>query len=215
MTFQCLRMIFIAFLLVGNVPGQELNTEETINDKDKKQEKYFSQAGTLEYGGSVSASFIAQNLNRDNCCNPLINLFLGLGTAYYLIDSIHINLGFNFHFRRWQFNDNRDVYIDLYFFPAIGLGYTFPVSNTLFFDIEVDIGHDIPTDAITMDALIFTNLHISTDFAFKFTLDKALINIYLYYNIEVNVVQDFYRGSTFHRLGFGIGYSLYSLLSID
>ena len=214
MTRQCLRMIFIAFLLVGNIPGQELNTEETINDKDKKQEKYFSQAGTLEYTGSVSALFDAQDLLRDDCCDYSINLFLGLDTAYYLVDSIHINLGFNFAFDKRQFI-GRD-FSGARFFPIIGLGYTFPVSNDLFFDMEFDIGHAIPIDALNEGITkTSTALLISTDFAFKFALDRALINVFLNYGIEMNVAQDRYRGSIFHLLRLGIGYSLYSLLSID
>ncbi len=190
-----------------NILGEEGKT---------KKEKYFSQANTIEYAGSISTSFNYRDPNEIICCAGYsIHLNIDPTIAYYLINALHIDmsLGFYFSYRGGMASENNRRIISwrnrvsLNISPSIGAGYTFMIVDNLFFDINGSIGGGIPI--INEHASKYYSVFIRIGFNFKFALGNGLINSGMDYSIRYAIPEGPSRDSLSNDLYLRLGYSIY------
>ena len=188
-----------------NILGEEKQNNPNIRGK---KAIFFSSKDTRIFR-EYSFSFRSHNVSKVSCCLSSDSISLGVYPiiSYYLIDALHVNLDFFLVYHYITQNNASNQNHSFRLFPSIGIGYTFPIFDRLFFDIKGKIGQII---SLYQRNFISNNtLGTSFEFIFKLDLSGSLINFGINYLIENNILQDSHKGLTSHQLRFIVGYSLY------
>jgi hypothetical protein len=177
-----------------------------------EEKNNFATKGIFEYGGSISTSGVFYENGNNEYLRSKFSISFHPLLNYYIIDKIHIGL---VPYITYSYYDVKVTYPNyakhlIFLGPSFSMGYTFNLTDRLFFDISPSIEYEYGLSIYhNSDNVSYNALYYYLPLFLKYLIGNTLIGVYLAPGYHDYIGNKPPESSNYFAINLGIGITFF------